>query len=45
MVGLVVGELLEMQSKGLFRFEKKTPRIEKLRVYGELVGKFRAELT
>lgn len=44
MVGAVVGELLEMQSKGLYRFDKKTPRKDKLKAYREVVGKFRAEL-
>lgn len=41
MVGAVVGELLEMQGKGLYRFDKKTSRMEKLRAYGELVERFR----
>lgn len=33
-----------MQSNAKYRFDKKTSRREKLKAYGELVGRFRAEL-
>ncbi len=44
MTGRVVGELLEMQNKGEYRFEKKAPRLEKLRLFGKVMNRFRAEL-